>query len=77
MAVASMVAGWLHQREQSRRSNILMQLSSEFSQAISQKEIAQRMFVALHSALERCECHVRLLDQVAAPGGATHEVLRC
>jgi GAF domain-containing protein len=75
MAAASRLAGLLQQRERARRTKAWIDLASSVARAVSQEELAGKVFEALGRVIGTSTCWVRLLDQVQRPGAGPVPVL--
>jgi GAF domain-containing protein/two-component sensor histidine kinase len=76
LATASRLAGYLYEKAEKRRTQVLLQLSSRVPSADSQKDLASDIFKSLADGLEECACHIRVLDQFQKPDGEVTHVLR-
>jgi GAF domain-containing protein len=68
LAAASRLAGLLHQRERARRTKAWIDLASFVAKALSQEELAGKVFEALERVIGASTCWVRLLDHLQRPG---------
>jgi len=75
LAAASRLAGVLKERDESLRTNALMQLASRVATVTSQKKLAAEIFRALRFGVGDCACHIRLLDKVHLSSGEAVGVL--